>query len=133
MNFQPYSFYLGGKRTYWGLPDLVDYDLPALGGSICDTLGLPNQVGQTQLTISKLSVFYHSDWQTAFINADGLLGKNYSLHIADISGKEVFYENGFLTSQYYTKDFHCEKLSSGIYLVLFETEKEKLVKKMVIQ
>jgi hypothetical protein len=29
-------------------------------------------------------------------------------------------------SQYFTKDFHCEKLSSGVYHVIFETEKEKM-------
>ena len=32
-DFQPYSFYLGGKRTYLGLPNNPDYDLPALAGS----------------------------------------------------------------------------------------------------
>jgi hypothetical protein len=42
-NFQPWSFYLGGKRTYWGLPNNPDYDLPALAGSLCDTLVSQNE------------------------------------------------------------------------------------------
>ena len=37
-DFQPWSFYLGGKRTYWGLPNNPDYDLGPLDGSACDTL-----------------------------------------------------------------------------------------------
>jgi hypothetical protein len=45
-NYQPYSFSLGGKRSYIGLPNNPYYDMPALGGSICDSLGLPNGVQQ---------------------------------------------------------------------------------------
>jgi hypothetical protein len=37
-NFSLYSFYLGGKRTYWGLPNNPDYELGAVIGSICDSL-----------------------------------------------------------------------------------------------
>jgi hypothetical protein len=37
-NFNNFGFYLGGKRTYWGLPNNPDYELGALAGSGCDTL-----------------------------------------------------------------------------------------------
>jgi hypothetical protein len=37
-DFQPYSFYLGGKRTYWGLPNNPNYHLGPVIGSQCDTL-----------------------------------------------------------------------------------------------
>lgn len=37
-NFDNFGFYLGGKRTYWGLPNNPDYELGALAGSGCDTL-----------------------------------------------------------------------------------------------
>ncbi|MEO8150672.1 MAG: T9SS type A sorting domain-containing protein [Bacteroidia bacterium] len=37
-DFQPYSFYLGGKRTYLGLPNNPDYELSPLIGSSCDSL-----------------------------------------------------------------------------------------------
>jgi hypothetical protein len=43
-DFQPWSFHLGGKRTYWGLPNNPDYDLPALAGSPCDTLVSQNEL-----------------------------------------------------------------------------------------
>jgi hypothetical protein len=37
-NFTPFSFYLGGKRTYWGLPNNPDYELGPLAGSAYDTI-----------------------------------------------------------------------------------------------
>jgi hypothetical protein len=37
-NFTPFSFYLGGKRTYWNLPNNPNYTLGPLSGSICDTV-----------------------------------------------------------------------------------------------
>ncbi len=37
-NFQPFSFYLGGKRTYYGLPSNPDYQLGPVIGSVCDSL-----------------------------------------------------------------------------------------------
>jgi len=32
------SFYLNGKRTYWGLPNNPDYSMGSVAGSICDSL-----------------------------------------------------------------------------------------------
>ena len=37
-NFSLYSFNLGGKRCYWGLPNNPDYDLGHVVGSVCDSL-----------------------------------------------------------------------------------------------
>ena len=37
-NFSLYSFNLGGKRCYWGLPNNPDYDLGPVVGSVCDSL-----------------------------------------------------------------------------------------------
>ncbi|MFZ7116414.1 MAG: hypothetical protein ACO1G9_13620, partial [Bacteroidota bacterium] len=37
-NFSLYSYYLGGKRTYWGLPNNPDYGLGPVVGSLCDTI-----------------------------------------------------------------------------------------------
>jgi hypothetical protein len=133
-NFQPYSFNLGGKRTYWGLPNNPNYDLTAWGGSICDTLGLPNHVDQGPPTTYKnLTVFYHPSWQTAFINASGLQGKNYSLHLINLEGKEIAFETGVLSSEYFTRNLPCNNLSAGVYFVLFETEKDTLAKKFIIE
>ncbi|MBK7886914.1 MAG: hypothetical protein IPJ86_06280 [Bacteroidetes bacterium] len=39
-DFQPFSFYLGGARTCYGLPNNPDYELGAWVGSPCDTLSV---------------------------------------------------------------------------------------------
>jgi len=130
-DYTPYSFYLGGKRTYYGLPNNPDYDLPALAGSPCDTLVSINESANTN-TNAFLHVYYASDWEKAFINADKLKGKKYSLRMVDILGKEVYSEIGTLNSPYFTRDLNCAAFASGIYLITFETEREKLVKKMQV-
>jgi len=129
--YAPFSFYLGGKRTYYGLPNNPDYDLPALAGSPCDTLVSINEPATTN-TNASLHVYYAPDWEKAFINADKLKGKQYSLRMIDILGKEVYSESGTLNSPYFTRDLNCASFAIGIYLITFETEREKLVKKIQV-
>jgi hypothetical protein len=130
-NFQPYSFYLGGKRTYWGLPNNPDYDLGPLIGSACDTLlGITEELPSVH---TELLVYYSAAWQSAFINAHKLHGKNYQLIVIDIMGKQVFTESGALSSQYYTKNLNCSTFSKGMYVATFITEKENLSRKFVIE
>ncbi|MEO8086892.1 MAG: T9SS type A sorting domain-containing protein [Bacteroidota bacterium] len=128
--FTPYSFYLGGKRTYYGLPNNPDYELGALIGSGCDSL-----VGVQSIKYDEsrgdLHVFYHSGWQIAFINAEGLKGKKFSLAVFDLTGRQVFKETGKLSSSYFTKDLRCEQFANGMYVVTMSTEKEILSKKFI--
>lgn len=56
-DFQPYSFYLGGKRTYLGLPNNPNYDMPALA-SLCDTLISIYELVPTIL-IPQLQIYFH--------------------------------------------------------------------------
>ncbi|MBL0341593.1 MAG: T9SS type A sorting domain-containing protein [Bacteroidetes bacterium] len=136
-NYTPYSFYLGGKRTYYGLPNNPDYDMP-LSGSPCDTLVSINEPASTSSTNANLHVYYAPDWEKAFINAEKLKGKNYRLRMVDVLGKEVYSESGALNSPYFTRDLNCASFAKGIYLVIFEndsyrSEKERLVKKFVVE
>jgi|GEM_PF-296480 len=141
-DFQPWSFYLGGKRTYWGLPNNPDYDLGPLVGSPCDTLVGINEPTRTN-TNASIHIYYAPDWQTAFINADNLKGTTYRLSVYDLMGKEVFSESGKITPPYYTKNLNCTGWAKGMYVVRLEsdsyrtdsyrTEKEKLTKKFVIE
>ncbi len=105
---------------------------PALGGSLCDTLGIWNNSGiNLQCNVQKLNIFYHSEWQAAFINASGLSGHNYSLHLISTEGKEVYSESGILQSSYYSKSLHYQ-FASGAYVLLIETEKAKLTQKFIV-
>ncbi len=129
-DFQAYSFYLGGKRTYLGLPNNPDYDLPALAGSPCDSLtAIAEQPFNSPGT---LYVYYAAGWDKAFINADKLKGKHYLLRMIDILGNEVYAESGLLNSKYLTRDLSCIGYAPGIYLLTFETEEERLVKKFQV-
>ncbi len=130
-DFQPYSFYLGGKRTYWGLPNNPDYDMSALAGSPCDSLTAMEEISGIQNP--NLFVYYNHGWQTAFINAEKLKGKQYTLQVYDLMGKEVFRESGHLSPPYFTKSLNCHSLANGMYIVSFKTEYEQLTRRFVVE
>ncbi|MBL7915955.1 MAG: T9SS type A sorting domain-containing protein [Bacteroidia bacterium] len=131
-DFQPWSFFLGDKRTYIGLPNNPDYELPALAGSPCDTLVSQNELAGAA-AIGSLHVYYHPAWEKAFINASNLKGKTGKLLVYDMQGKVVHSEPLRIQNGYYTKDLSMIGRADGVYLVVVETEQERLVKKMVIE
>jgi len=119
--FASFSFNLGQGRCYWGLPNNPDYELGAVVNSMCDTVtGIQNI--KHELPGEDLHVFYHSGWQVAFINAEGLKGKNYSLNVYDLTGREVFKEGGNLSSSFFTKDLSCNAFADGMYIVTLQIE-----------
>ncbi|CAN5380838.1 hypothetical protein BH11BAC1_BH11BAC1_25050 [soil metagenome] len=128
--FAPFSFNLGQGRCYWGLPNNPDYELGAIVNSLCDTV---TQVGNLQFAAGngELHLFYHPVWQIAFINAEKLQGINYNLSVYDVTGRTVCREMDKLHYTYYSKDWQSNELSSGMYLVIFQTEKERLVQKFI--
>ncbi|MDQ3051937.1 MAG: T9SS type A sorting domain-containing protein [Bacteroidota bacterium] len=131
-NFQPHSFYLGGKRAYLGLPNNPNYQMEPLFGSLCDSLTSISELPSI-LSGTELFVYYASDWQTAFINVHKLKGSNYSIEVFDLLGKSIFRESGKIPSTYYTKNLNCSGFSNGMYIVNFVTDKERLVKRFVIR
>ncbi|MBL7916547.1 MAG: T9SS type A sorting domain-containing protein [Bacteroidia bacterium] len=130
-DFQPYSFYLGGKRSYIGLPNNPDYDLPALVGSPCDTLVSQNELAGAA-AVGSLHVYYLSDWDKAFINASNLKGKTGKLLVYDMQGKIIHSEPLRILNGYYTRDLSMIGRADGVYLVVVETEQERLVKKVMV-
>ncbi|MBL7913433.1 MAG: T9SS type A sorting domain-containing protein [Bacteroidia bacterium] len=131
-DFQPFSFSLGGKRSYFGLPNNPDYDLPALAGSQCDTLVSQNELAEAA-AVGSLHVYYHPAWEKAFINASNLKGKTGKLLVYDMQGKVVHSEPLKIQNGYYTRDLSMIGRADGVYLVVIETEVERLVKKMLVE
>ena len=89
-NYQSLSFNLGGKRTYNGLPNNPYYDMPALGGSVCDTLGLPN--GVQQLVKNTIAVFPNPAGDKIYFTADEFVNahaENILIKVYDFTGKVV--------------------------------------------
>ncbi len=124
-DFQPFSIYLGGNRTYYGLPNNPNYTLSPL-----DTLTSVHEIKPTS-TANDLKIFYHSGWDIASINADKLTGRKYTLSLFDITGKLIFREEGNLNSQYFTKDLSMQSFGQGVYIATLETDKERLNKRFV--
>lgn len=124
-DFQPYSFYLGGHRTYVSLPNNPNYELGKWVGSPCDTLGT---VGVSEISRKKaeLFVYYDTGWQRAFINAKGLTGRKYQLKVFDVSGKLLIEQNGNLTDDLFYYGLSLEGWAKGVYVVSLETEREVL-------
>ncbi|MBL7915503.1 MAG: T9SS type A sorting domain-containing protein [Bacteroidia bacterium] len=129
-DFQPYSFYLGGSRTYAGLPNNPNYDLGPLVGSGCDTITAISET-HSEPAIN-LYVYHDSMWEIAFVNAKILKGKTGILICYDIQGREIFKEPLQTTNGYYTKDLATHSFSPGIYMVQLITDKEKLCQKFVV-
>ncbi len=130
-NLQPFSFSLGGKRCYAGLPNNPDYDLEALAGSPCDSLTSLSEV--IIISDAELFVYYNTNWQTAFINGNKLKGTKYQLEVFDLIGKSIFRESGNITPPYYTKNLNCAGFAKGMYVVNLVTDKERLVKRFVVR
>jgi len=127
-DFQPYSFYLGGKRTYWGLPNNPDYDMSAIAGSPCDTLvGISEPTPQPP----QLHIYYHPQWQTGFINANNLQGNKGTLEIFDVQGKMVHKEEIEIVNGYYTRNFNMTGMADGMYFVNLNTSGQRLSGKLV--
>ena len=128
-DFQPYSFNLGGKRSYLGLPNNPDYDMGPIPNSICDTVTSVTTLWSKQN--AAISIFYHTSWQTAFVNASGLKGSRIQLVVMDLSGRIVYSENSECKDGFFTRDLSMSNFASGMYLISIFTEREKLTGKMV--
>ena len=132
-NYQPYSFYLGGKRTYAGLPNNPDYELGAWVGSPCDTLSvgvqLPNPFGTepTETVQPFLQAWYNHEWDMIHVNASKLQGKKGVLRLLDIEGRIVFEKPAdIISGGYFTTEINLSGLANGVYMVNLVTEKETL-------
>ena len=130
-NFTPYSFYLGGARTYWGLPNNPDYDLGPLLGSPCDTLQWTNLTPALSKGEGVMQITYIADWEKLFINASGLKGKNVTVTIYDSRGSAIKNYDLKIINGYATVDVDCSGCSDGLYVVHLQSEKEVLSKKFV--
>ena len=129
-DFQPYSFYLGGKRTYYGLPNNPNYEMGSITGSICDSLGVGIKIIEN--TQPQLHVFYNSNLQAAFINAEKLTVSQFELAVFDISGRKIFEETGTLSFHSFTKDLNCAGIAKGLYIITLVTDDQKINQRLLI-
>ena len=127
-DFQPFSFYLGGARTYYGLPNNPDYELGAWVGSPCDTLSVGVQHPEpTEKLEPFLQAWYNHEWDMIHVNASKLQGKKGVLRLVDIEGRVVFEKpSDIISGGYFTTEIYTNEISDGVYIVNLVTDKETL-------
>ncbi len=130
-DFQPFSFYLGGARTYNGLPNNPDYELGAWVGSPCDTLS----VGVDDFQPPKQTFFqawYNSEWNMIHVNASKLKGRTGSLRLFDMEGRLVYEKKiEVKAGGYVTGEIPMNAVVNGVYLVNLITDSESVSSKIV--
>jgi hypothetical protein len=127
-NFTPFSFYLGGKRTYWGLPNNPDYELGPLAGSACDTIvGLnepdpPPKDGLLVYPNPVKDVLYFNP----HTSASSVTGNFISNHIIYNSIGEIV-----LTLPSHQRKVNVSHLPAGLYFIKVTTKDKVLNAKFV--
>jgi len=127
-NFMPFSFYLGGHRTYYGLPNNPNYSLGPLQGSICDTLGLGILEVNWQ---SAIHVYPNPVHDILRIQAENLYGRSCKVFIRNILGQIIQKSDQEIYNGRLDLILNFEAFPSAMYFISIETEKDKLVQKIV--
>ncbi len=130
-DFQPFSFYLGGARTYYGLPNNPDYELGAWVGSPCDTLsvGVDDNVPEQEVFFQ---AWYNSEWNMIHVNASKLKGRAGSLRLFDMEGRLVYEKKvEVIAGGYVTGEIPMNDVANGVYLVNLITDSESVSSKLV--
>jgi hypothetical protein len=131
-DFRPYSFYLGGHRSYHGLPNNPNYELGPLAGSVCDTL--ITSVSQVPVfEPAQLKLFFHTGWRQLFVNGQQLKGKQGSLSLYSVTGQLLRREEISIQPPYYTRQWDLTGTAAGLYIVVLETEKERVSGRVVVE
>ncbi len=132
-NYLPYSFYLGGKRTYWGLPNNPNYDMGVVAGSPCDTLSVGLSPGPSpEERGAIMQSWYNPAWNLIHVNTSQLKGHAGVIRLLDVSGR-ILYEKKIesIHGGYYTGEIYMNAFSSGIYFVQLITDKEQVAGKVM--
>jgi len=122
-DFQPWSFYLNGKRTYWGLPNNPDYDMGPVVGSICDSLSTGfASITNTKGVINK--VFPNPNNGAFYIELNQTFAAPVRAELYDIQGKLCAWQ--LIDNTHYTTPLRFEQVTAGIYTLKLNSNKINL-------
>jgi Secretion system C-terminal sorting domain len=127
-NFEEYSFYLGGNRTYKGLPNNPNYNLESIPE--CDTLtsGIKTQ---KQFLKKNFNIFPNPCYNNCILEYKPAKEKG-NIAIATSTGKIVFTEKNIpVTLLQHGYEVNLSGFAKGIYTVTLVTGKEVVTKKLV--
>ena len=112
-NYQPFSFYLGGKRTYYSLPNNPNYELGALIGSVCDTI--TGIAPSPSLERGEVRIFPNP--VNTVLTITGLKADDNTLTVYDGTGKCI-YKTDVRSGQH---SLNVSSYPSGIYLLVTQS------------
>jgi hypothetical protein len=106
-NFIPFNFYLGGKRSYWSLPNIPNFQLGELIGSACDSL-------MSQIPVIKNDT-YELFPNPANDNVKMVFNNDFKkiINVFDIAGRNVF--SIVISDRYITLDLSI--FTPGVYYI----------------
>lgn len=125
-NFQPYSFYLGGYRTYYGLGINPNYDLGPVAGSTCDSLSNSIADLNQRSTIDIYPNPAHNLVELKWEEQPAIEVEIYSSLGKIVTPSKLNWNTNECT-------FSVESFSPGLYFVQVKTENGLLTRKLVVQ
>jgi len=114
-NFEPYSIYLGGRRSFYNLPVHPNYELGPVVGSICDSLTSEIEIEQSGTNFN----YYIDNEKVLHIKFCNPTIVKYTIQIFDANGKLTFFK-GESKNKLSEEQIHCENLGTGIYFIRLE-------------
>ncbi len=124
--FIPYSYYLGGKRKYAGLPNNPDYHLGPKIGSGCDTLTALNEHSQNIVISSLWPNPNNGEFTVNYFLPNGKRGV---LEVFGSTGQKVY--QMALPNHTYNQDVDIKSFPSGIYVLRIQSGDKSLIKKFL--
>jgi hypothetical protein len=126
-DFHPFSFYLGGKRTYYGLPNNPNYELGPVAGSICDSL--INAVHDFATIIPSYNISPNPSHCNLYITQGSKELIKSILVFNSIGQDQSLNYSSVKTGEYL--EVNVSSLSPGIYVLEILSDRQKVVKKFV--
>jgi hypothetical protein len=127
-NFTPYSFYLGGARTYYGLPNNPNFALGAVD-NFCDTTSGLND--SQKFLNTNLNIFPNPCYNNCQIQYKPAKSIG-NIVISNLQGTIVFKEENIpVTLLHHGYEINTTAFAKGVYFVTLSTNKESIIKKMV--
>jgi hypothetical protein len=121
-DFQPYSFNLGGRRSFFGLPNMPNYNLGALDGSPCDTLTTIKQFSNQD----KISIFPNPT--NGFINIEIQNYNKTNIQVLTLDGQII--KDFLLTKSRALIDI--SEVPQGLYMIKIIMQ-DKVINKKIIK
>jgi hypothetical protein len=129
-NFTPYSFYLGGARTYHGLPNNPNFALGAMEGTPCDTLSTSVREIKSYKN-NQLNIFPNPCYNNCQIQYKPAKSIG-NIAISNMEGKVIFKEENIpVTLLQHGYEVNTSAFAKGVYFVRLVTDKVSVTKKMV--